>query len=267
MKPFDLDAYLARIAHPRPSTPSIEAVASVMRAHMAAIPFENLDVLLGRGIRLDLDRVVAKLVTARRGGYCFEHGTLFLAALAALGVPAVAHAARVLLMTPKAHAPRTHMFLTVRLDGRTWMLDPGFGGHGPLVPVPLAEGDEAREGPDVHRMVRHDGEWVLEALVNGSMTPLRTSSLEPQQPIDFVLANHYVSTYPDSPFVQRLMIRALTSDGRVSAMNRDVSRLRDGVLERRQLANRAELRTLLATHFGFDMPEVESLDIPSVTDW
>ena len=96
-----------------------------MRAHMAAIPFENLDVLLGRGVRVDLDSVFAKLVTARRGGYCFEHGTLFQAALRALGVEATAHAARVLLVAPKAEAPRTHMFLTVVRRRHTWVLDPG----------------------------------------------------------------------------------------------------------------------------------------------
>jgi len=239
----------------------------MLRAHMAAIPFENLDVLLGRGIRIDLDSVVAKLVTAKRGGYCFEHGTLFQAALRALGIESTAHAARVLLVAPKADAPRTHMFLTVVADGVTWVLDPGFGGQGPLVPVPLVEGQEARHGRDVHRLLRRDGEWVLEGLVNGAMTPLWTSSLEPQFPIDFALANHYVSTFPDSPFVQRLMIRAITVDGRVSAMNRDVTTLREGVAEKHQLADRAALRALLDRHFGFDLPEISTVRVPSIPEW
>jgi N-hydroxyarylamine O-acetyltransferase len=234
---------------------------------MAAIPFENLDVLLGRGIRIDLDSVVAKLVTARRGGYCFEHGTLFQAALRALGIESTAHAARVLLVVPKAEAPRTHMFLTVVADGVTWVLDPGFGGQGPLVPVPLVEGQEARLGRDVHRLLRRDGEWVLEGLVNGAMTALWTSSLEPQFPVDFALANHYVSTFPDSPFVQRLMIRAITVDGRVSAMNRDVTTLREGVAEKHQLADRAALRALLDRHFGFDLPEIATVRVPSIPAW
>lgn len=238
-----------------------------MAAHMAAIPFENLDVLLGRGIRVDLESVFAKLVTDRRGGYCYEHGTLFQAALRAMGVDVAAHSARVLLVAPKAEAPRTHMFLTVVDGGTTWVLDPGFGGPGPLVPVPLVEGREARHGRDVHRLVQHDGEWVLEALVNGAMAPLWTASLEPQFPVDFALANHYVSTFPESLFVTRLMIRALTPDGRVSAMNRDVTLLRDGVAEKQQLADRRELRALLAAHFGFDLPEVESLKVPSVPEW
>jgi N-hydroxyarylamine O-acetyltransferase len=284
--PFDLDAYLARIgvsgrgsSDPPQGTAlssgrgfvdpprSIEAISALMRAHMESIPFENIDVLLGRGIRIDLDSVVAKLVTARRGGYCFEHGTLFQAALRAMGVETTAHAARVLLVAPKAEAPRTHMFLTVALDGVTWVLDPGFGGPGPVVPVPLVEGQEARHRRDVHRLVRRDGEWVLEGLVNGVLTALWTSSLEPQFPVDFALANHYVSTWPDSPFVTRVMIRALTPDGRVSAMNRDVTLLRGGVAEKSQLADRAALRALLARHFGFDLPDVERLRVPSVPEW
>jgi N-hydroxyarylamine O-acetyltransferase len=234
---------------------------------MDAIPFENLDVLLGRGIRLDLASIVAKMVTAGRGGYCFEHGTLFQAALGALGIEATAHAARVLLVTPKPEAPRTHMFLTVVLDGVTWVLDPGFGGHGPLVPLPLADGHEVVNGRDRHRLLRRDGEWVLEGRLGGAMTPLWTSSLEPQYPIDFVLANHYVSTFPDSRFTANLLIRALTPHGRVSAMNRDVTIVHDGTVEKRQLANRGELRSLLAAHFGFDLPEAEWLRVPAVPEW
>jgi N-hydroxyarylamine O-acetyltransferase len=273
MTSFDLDSYLTRIRFDERGCrrsglpPDIDVIAAMLRAHMAAIPFENLDVLLGRGIRVDLDGVVAKLVTARRGGYCFEHGTLFQAALRALGIEATAHAARVLLVTPKEEAPRTHMFLTIQDGGRTWVLDPGFGGQGPLVPVPLLEGEEARRGHDRHRLVRRDGEWVLEGLVNGAMTALWTSSLEPQFPVDFALANHYVSTHASSPFATRLMIRAITPGGRVSAMNRDVTVLQDGAAAKRQLADRGELRALLAEHFGFDLPEVETLRVPSVPEW
>jgi len=270
MASFDLDEYLARIDMRRggPSgAPAIDAIGALMRAHMAAIPFENFDVLLGRGVRVDLESVTAKLVTARRGGYCFEHGTLFQAALRALGVEATAHAARVLLVAPKSEAPRTHMFLTIEDGGTTWVLDPGFGGPGPIVPVPLVEGQEARREHDVHRLVRRDGEWVLEGLMTGAMTALWTSSLEPQFPVDFALANHYVSTFPQSPFATRLMIRALTPQGRVSAMNRDVTVKHGHVSETYQLADRAALRRLVAGHFGFDMPEIDRLRVPSVPEW
>jgi N-hydroxyarylamine O-acetyltransferase len=234
---------------------------------MARIPFENLDVLLGRGIRIDLASVYAKLVTARRGGYCYEHSTLFQAALEQIGFEPVSHAARVVMIAPRSAAPRTHMFLTVPIGGETFVLDPGFGGHGPLVPVPLVENREVHEGPDVHRMRRRDGEWVLEAQIGGAMTPLWMSTLEAESPIDFVVANHFTSTWADSPFVNRLMLRALTPDGRVSVMNRDVTISRGGVDEKTQVADRAALRTLLATHFGIDLPEVDRLRVSSVPEW
>ena len=99
------------------------------------------------------------------------------------------------------------------------------------------------------------------------MTPLWTSSLEPQFPVDFALANHFVSTHPGSRFVTHLLIRAITPGGRVSAMNRDVTVLQGGVAAKSQLADRAALRALLGRHFGFDLPDVERLRVPSLPEW
>ena len=264
---FDLRAYLDRIRWNGPLDATYATLAALMRAHMRAIPFENLDVLLGRGIRIDLDSVFAKLVSAGRGGYCFEHSTILSAALTQAGFAPVAHSARVVMVSPRSAAPRTHMFLTVRLDGTTYVLDPGFGGHGPLVPLPLVENREVREGSDVHRFVRRDGEWVLETLLGGTMAPLWMATLEADSPIDFLMANHFTSTWPESPFVNRLMLRALTPDGRVSVMNRDVTVLRGVASEKRELADRTALRRLLVEHFGFDLPEAERLRVPTVAEW
>jgi N-hydroxyarylamine O-acetyltransferase len=264
---FRLDEYLERIGWDGTLEPTRTTLTQLLRAHMARIPFENLDVLLGRGIRVDLDSVHAKLVTARRGGYCFEHSTLLRAALEQGGFAPVSHSARVVMVVPRAAAPRTHMFLTVPIEGETLVLDPGFGGHGPLVPVPLVENRELREGPDIHRMTRRDGEWVLEARIGGTMTPLWVSSFEVESPIDFVMANHFTSTWADSPFVNRLMLRALTPDGRVTVMNRDVTIARGGRFDRTQLADRSALRALLADHFGIDLPEVDRLRVPDVPEW
>jgi N-hydroxyarylamine O-acetyltransferase len=266
--PFNADGYFDRIGWSGPRTPTLDTLTALMRAHMARIPFENLDVLLGRGVRIDLDSVYAKLVESKRGGYCFEHSTLFRAALEHAGFQPVSHAARVVMMTPRQSAPRTHMFLSVVVDGTTYVLDPGFGGHGPLVPLPLVENVEVREGPDVHRFARRDGEWLLEAKIGGTMSPLWMSSLEFESPMDFVMGNHFTSTWPQSPFVQRLMLRTLTPDGRrVSVMNRDVTVAQNGTFERSQLADRTMLRQLLSKEFGMELPEVERMRIPSVPEW
>jgi N-hydroxyarylamine O-acetyltransferase len=264
---FSLDAYLGRIGWTGSREPTLATLAGVLRAHMSTVPFENLDVLLGRSIRLDLDSLYAKLVVARRGGYCFEHGTLFKAALGALGFAPVAHAARVLMFVPRAEAPRTHMFLAVPVGGTTVVVDPGFGGYAAAVPVPLAAGEEVEDGGSVHRFVRQNGEWVLEACVEGAMRPLWSSAFEPAYPVDFLAANHFVSTYPESRFVTSLMLRALTPEGHVSAFNRDLTLWHAGREEKREIADRRELRGLLAKHFGFDLPEVERMRVPAVPEW
>jgi N-hydroxyarylamine O-acetyltransferase len=263
---FDLDPYLARIGWTGPRHPTFETLAGVLRAHMRAIPFENLDVLLGRGVQLDLDSVYDKLVGARRGGYCFEHGTLFQAALEGLGFEPVPHAARVIMGRPRSEAPLTHMFLTVRIAGRRVALDPGFGGQAPLVPVPL-DGQEARDGANLHRLAQRDGEWVLEALLDGVMTPLWSSSLDPAEPVDFLMANHFVSTFPDSSFVTSLMLAAFTPQGRVTVFNRDLTIRHAGGVEKIVVADRDALHALLAEHFGFDLPDVRHMRVPSVPEW
>jgi N-hydroxyarylamine O-acetyltransferase len=76
-----------------------------------------------------------------------------------------------------------------------------------------------------------------------------------------------VSTAAASPFVNRLMLRALTRDGRTSVMNRDVTIVRGGQTEKYQLADRRALRALLGQHFGFDLPDVETLKVPMVPEW
>jgi len=268
MTAFDLDAYLARIGWRGPLEPTLETLSDLTRAHISRIPFENLDVLLGRGIRLDLDSLAAKMVAAGRGGYCFEHATLFQAVLERLGFSLTAHAARVVMTVPRHRSPRTHMFLVAAINGERYVVDPGFGGHTALGPVPLRDGVSVRDGGDRHRMVRRDGEWVLEAEIDGRMTPLWVSGLEPQLPVDFELANYWVSTAAASPFVNRLMLRALTPDGgRTSVMNREVTVRRGGRTEKYQLADRKALRALLAGDFGFDLPEIEQVRVPMVPEW
>jgi hypothetical protein len=136
---FDLDAYFERIRWNGDTSLSLETLGGLVQAHMRHIPFENLDVLLGRPVRLDLDSLQQKLVRARRGGYCFEHMTLFAAAIEALGFQPVPHSARVLLTSARENAPRTHMFLTVAVADGVYVLDPGFGGPAPMFPVPLVD--------------------------------------------------------------------------------------------------------------------------------
>ncbi|MEO5867651.1 MAG: arylamine N-acetyltransferase, partial [Sphingomonas sp.] len=140
-EPFDLDAYLARIRLPARPTLDALGLAALQRAHRLAIPFENLDIRLGRGIRIDSASVFAKLVTAKRGGYCFEQNRLFGDALAALGFVVRPLLARTWLGVSET-PPLTHTLSLVHIDGQDWVADAGFGGsYAP--PIVLADGAEA----------------------------------------------------------------------------------------------------------------------------
>lgn len=264
---IDLDAYFERIGWGGPTTPHYDTLAGLLGAHMSRIPFEALDVLLGRPVRLELDALQQKLVLNRRGGYCFEQATLFAAVLEELGFEPARHTARVVLIVPREASPRTHMVLTVPTPEGTFIVDPGLGGLAPRVPVPLIEGAQARADHEVHWMARDRNQWTLRARSGDNTVDCWVSSLEADNLIDFEVGNHYTATHPMSPFLNRIMLRALTPSGRVTVMNRDVTVRNGGDSGSYQLANRAQLRSLLAEHFGFDLPEVERLRVPMIPEW
>lgn len=168
-QPFDLDAYLARIAYKGPRSPTYDTLAGILRAHIASIPFESFDVLLGRPIRLDPEGLQAKIVTRRRGGYCFEHGSLMHAALDAIGFAPVRHASRVVLFEPRHESVRQHMFLTVTIGGVTYVVDPGFGPFASSLPIPV-DGTPVPTNAPTHRLAREGNDWVLYITQDGQQT-------------------------------------------------------------------------------------------------
>jgi N-hydroxyarylamine O-acetyltransferase len=133
---LDLPAYLRRIGYAGGLEPSRATLEALHLAHATAIPFENLDILLGRPIRLDLASLQAKLVRGGRGGYCFEQNLLFAAVLEHLGFALTRLAARVRLRADRVN-PRTHMTLAVAVEGERVLADVGFGVEGLLLPVPI----------------------------------------------------------------------------------------------------------------------------------
>jgi N-hydroxyarylamine O-acetyltransferase len=254
----DLQAYLDRIGYTGSVEPTLATLSALMRAHMIAIPFEALDVLLGRGIRLDLQTIQAKLIGARRGGYCYEHVTLFAAALEALGFKVFRHSARVVLFTPLEESPTTHMFVTVDLPEGRYVADPGFGGPAATVPVPMSG-----EVVGQHQITQHGALWAM--MDDGR--PAWYSPMEVDYPIDFEMGNHFVATHPNSPFVQFVMMSRFRENGRVSVMNRDVKIIEGDETRTYQLRDKSALRAFLVEHFGFDLPEAETLRVPAIPEW
>jgi len=254
----DLDAYFTRIGYHGPREPTLAVLRALHDRHPRAIPFENLDPLLERTPRLDLTSLQAKLVGARRGGYCFEHNSLFRAVLEALGFQTTGLAARVEWMAAEGFVgPRTHMLLRVDLPEGAYMADVGFGGLTKTGPLRLEPGLEQQAGGFRFRLVPvHDGLQLQVGLPDG-WTPMYRFEPLPQQPIDYELANWFVATHPTSPFVNGLMGAFVADDRRYGLKDNQLTvRYADGRVERRALTA-DELAETLHGEFGLGVPEDE----------
>lgn len=201
---LDLDAYLARLGRPA-EPPSPAALTALHEAHVRTIPFENVDPFSGRPPSLDLTDIQAKLVDRRRGGYCYEHGLLFAAALERLGYDVTRLTARV---QPHRNGPKSHMNLVVTLDGARYLADVGFGAS-VLRPMPLEDGVVVDQAGWPSRLVRGDDRWTLEKQTAGEWEPQYAFDERPQRPVDYEVFNHYVATHPKSPFTQGLIAMRL----------------------------------------------------------
>jgi N-hydroxyarylamine O-acetyltransferase len=265
-QPFDLDAYLARINYTGPRAPTFDTLAAILQAHVTSIPFESFDVLLGRPIRLDSESLQTKMVANRRGGYCFEHASLMHAALEAVGFAPVRHCSRVVLFERRHESVRQHMFLTVDIEGARYVIDPGFGPFACTSPIPI-DGARVPAAAPTHRLVRDGNDWVLNVTKDGEQIAGWVSTMEEEYPVDFEMMNYYISTHPSSFFTHNILASAPTERGRVNIMNQGVHIVRDGVAEPAHLADRKALRSLVAQHFGFDLPELETMRVDGVPGW
>jgi len=116
-------------------------------------------------------------------------------------------------------------------------------------------------------MIRDGNRWMLRAQLGGKLMDAWVTTLEQDNPVDFEIGNHYTATHPGSLFVNRLIIASLTKEGRVTAMNRDVNFWHGNTPRPTQLADRLALRELIVTYFGFDLPEIERLKVPTIPEW
>jgi N-hydroxyarylamine O-acetyltransferase len=244
-----IERYLARIG----LDGSDRSLAELQLAHVRSIPFENLDIRLGRGIRLDVQSLVAKLIDRRRGGYCFEQNTLYASVLEALGFTVTRCLARVRLDDPVSPRPATHMALLV--DDQ--LVDVGFGAPNPLGPVPL--GEAATYGPWTWRTERGlspEGEEVW--MVRLFDMPLYTFSEVPQQPADYLPLNHFLSTSPRSMYTQTTIVQRWDDgDVQVGLVGLDLTERRpDGTGGVTSIAPDG-LGVVLRGRFGLDVDDDE----------
>ena len=245
---MDVQRYLERINYAGSTEPTLDTLFGLHLAHMRAVPFENLDIPRGRRIELDEARLFDKIVTRRRGGFCYELNGLFAALLSALGYEVDMLAARVPSADGSLGIPFDHLALRVKLDV-PWLADVGFGDSF-SEPLQLAEGLEQQRDGVEYRIDPEGTDRRLLRLEEGAWTPHYQFSLDSFQWADFSGGCEYHQTSPDSFFTRRRICSLATPGGRVTLSDMKLSITQGKDRTERLLASDAEYAAALRDHFN-----------------
>lgn len=250
----ELAAYLSRIGITREVRRDFTTLDAVVRAHVAAIPFENLDVQCGQTLTTDPQAAFAKLVERRRGGWCYEHNGVLGAALAAIGFEVVRVSAGVMRQVRGQAAMGSHLCLFV--DGK-WLVDAGFGSW-IGAPLPLEAGVWVHAPLPVSLARTDDGMWrVCVALGSGAMSYDFHAVAADEDELSRQC--EWQANDPASVFVQNLTVQR--RDGARFVMLRGKVLLEvstEGEMQR-ELGSADELVACLRDQFGLETPEAAAL--------
>lgn len=255
MSSIDLDRYFDRIGYQGGRDPTLETLRGVAFAQATSVPFENLNVLSGRGVQLDIPSLEEKIVHQRRGGYCFEQNGLALAALRQLGFDAIGLIGRVRWMLPDDHPTgSTHMVIRVELPEGTYFFDVGFGGMRLTSPLKFVT-DAPQQTPLEDFRLLADGQgYMLQGDLGDRWANIYRFTLDPQTPADYDVSNWYTSTHPDSLFINHLLVEMPGDGVRRMIFNNSFSERRLGEeLVIHEMSSVDELEELLSRHFSLTL--------------
>ncbi len=221
---FNSEQYLARIGFiPIADQTVKQRLFHLHRSHVLTVPFENFDPFCKISPSLELDNIYAKVVSHRRGGYCFELNSLFNHLLMEQG-----YTVDSILCRPFSgegvRLPLTHRLLSVRIGNKQYLADVGLGGNGWIEPLEMQTDTEQEQFGRIYRiMPEGDGTYTVQLKRKNDFVNAVAFQLKKAEESDFEMSNYYTSTYPESPFVKRMMCTLPTENGRYT--------LRDGVFK------------------------------------
>jgi N-hydroxyarylamine O-acetyltransferase len=248
----DVAAYLARIAYRGPAKATAETLRALHRAHLLSVPFENLDISLGRKIILDEDAILHKIVEQRRGGFCYELNGAFAALLRALGFPTMLLSVRVARDAGGESPEFDH--LTLRVDMQDpWLADVGFG-ESFLEPLRLESVREQVDPAGTFRLMQLDERLQLEQVESSGRWKRQYSfASTPRSMGDFAGMCHYHQTSPESHFTQNRICSRATSDGRITLSGMKLIVTRNRERQERMLSSESERTSVLRELFGIKL--------------
>jgi len=252
----DVEPYLERIRYEGPRDPTAGTLRTLHRAHLLAVPFENLDIHLGHRIGVELDGYYEKVVRDRRGGFCYELNGVFAWLLRALGFEVTLLSARV--HDGKRFGPDFD-HLTLRVDlGEPWLADVGFGDSF-VEPLRLADSLEQEQEGHRYRLARAGEEWTLSRQGPGAKEePQYRFTTTPRRLEEFGPMCEHQQTSPESTFTRKRVCSLLIPGGRLTLTDGRLVTTRGVEREERTVAGAAEYRSLLEVRFGIDLAVLPS---------
>jgi N-hydroxyarylamine O-acetyltransferase len=258
----NLKAYFDRIGFAGSIAPNIATLELLHALHPASIPFENINPLLGEPVLLDQPSLERKLLAEKRGGYCFEHNTLFMRILQDLDYTVRPLLARVVWNRPEAiNEPPSHMLLLVEINGQNYIADVGFGGLTLTTPMRLRADAEQATPHETYRLTGGNPFWTLEVKIADAFQPVYVFSLDAVSDADIAPINQRISTDPASPFTHELRVALATSGKRLKLHNATYTiQPVEGEKEQREITRMETLRSVLTEDFGIVLPAHEQLE-------
>jgi N-hydroxyarylamine O-acetyltransferase len=262
----NLDNYFARIGYEGSRAATLEVLRALHELHPRAIPFENLNPLTRRPVKLDLESVERKLVAEHRGGYCFEQNALFANVLMQLGFKVTPLLARVLWgRESDTMPPRTHMVLRIDLDNEAWIADVGFGSVTLAAPLRLSAGLAQATRLGTFRLADASrGALCLEVqLHDDSWARIYRFDLHPVEWIDYETSNWYTSTSPEAIFASNLIVCRVLPEARLTLFNDQLSeRAADGrMISEQQIRSAGDLAACLRERFGLNTGDIDIAEV------
>lgn len=249
---LDVPSYLDRVAYSGPTEPSAENLRALHYAHLLAVPFENLDISLGRKIVANEDSILNKVVALRRGGFCYELNGAFAALLRALGFHVTLLSARVARATGGEGPEFDHLALRVDLD-EPWLADVGFG-ESFLEPLRLEMGIEQTDPAGTFRLVEYDGRIHMEKREpDATWKPQYSFTLQPRCLEEFAGMCHFHQTSPDSSFTRKRVCSQATPTGRITLSDLKLIKTDGGKREEKMLASEEEWMSMIREQFGMNL--------------
>lgn len=247
---------MKRIGYSGSMTPTLETLNRLIVAHSHAISYETLDIMLGRPPKLDLASLQSKMITSKRGGYCFEQNMLFRAGLRSLGYRITSLQGRVVRgLAIDAPRPAIHMLLQVELPEGPYLADVGFGNLAPTSALLLAPQVEQETPHELMRFIDVDGELTLQARLNHGWQHIYRVIPYPRYDGEYEITNWYTGTHPETPYQGNIIVAKPGPNGtRITMYNARVTvRDAEGQARKRWLAADGEFRDVLCGEFGLNL--------------